>query len=273
MNRKQFKMPFSYSVCHGEGTFDIQTEDLREALHIHTDLSADGHRSVYIVDSDGCRVDEEYTEQIFINVRLTGEAASHPDDRYVAGLYHVTFDSEVRAHGGVLRVELAELALKIFDAHQGIERLPEFEIEVLDAFGGVLTPESDFDDFGPDYGHVQKIGEALLQSSQLKTTESLITKLGTARRESQALVSALTEVEACLDGLGVAESIDTIVGDNVDWVTRARYLTAVALGRRKPYPERESVALWVGDRYSKDFEASTPELREKWTQEYIALHP
>ncbi|VWC80537.1 hypothetical protein BLA39750_01165 [Burkholderia lata] len=273
MNRKQFKMPFSYSICHGEGKCDNQTDSLREALHIRTDLSADGHRPVYIVDSDGCTVDDFYTAEIFINVRLTVEVASHPDDLNVAGLYHVTFDPEVKAHDGLLREELAELALKIFDAHQGVERLPEFEIEVLDAFGVVLTPKSDFDDFGPDYGHVQKIGKPLLQSRQHKTTESLITKLGTARLEHQALVSALTEVEACLDGLGVAESIDTVVGDNVDWVTRARYLTAVALGRRKPYPERESVALWVGDRYSTDFEASTPEMREKWTQEYIALHP
>ncbi|MCA7889131.1 hypothetical protein QZM25_30795 [Burkholderia contaminans] len=273
MNRKQLKMPFSYSICHGEGNSDKQTDDLREALHIRTDLIADGQRPVYIVDSDGCTVDDEYTEQIFINVRLTGEAASHPDDRYVAGLYHVTFDSEVKAHDGVLREELAELALKIFDAHQGVERLPEFEIEVLDAFGGVLAPESDFEGFGPDYGRIQKIGEPLLQSEQLKTTVSLIAKLGTARLENQALVSALTEVEACLDGLGVAESIDAIGGDNVDWVTRARYLTAVALGRRKPYPERASVALWVRDRFSADFEAATPALREKWTQEYLALHP
>ncbi|MBK5051704.1 hypothetical protein IQ289_25310 [Burkholderia sp. R-70006] len=48
---------------------------------------------------------------------------------------------------------------------------------------------------------------------------------------------ALSEVQQCLDGLGGEITRESVEGENVDYVARARYLAGVALGNRDAFPE------------------------------------
>jgi len=57
------------------------------------------------------------------------------------------------------------------------------------------------------------------------------------RREIDTLKAALSDVTACLDGLGAPISSETVDGAKVDYVTRAKYVAEVALGKRLPFAE------------------------------------
>ncbi|MGF6604012.1 hypothetical protein P3T23_008767 [Paraburkholderia sp. GAS448] len=272
MNRKRFKTNIDYYVWHGEGECDNKTDDLREALHTGTDLIADGHTPVYIIDSHNEEVDDDYIARLFVNVRLVSEKVSDPEDEGAAGLYQASFSQAVQKDQELRREELAEIALKVFHAHQGIEDLSDFEIEVVDAFGCVVDPNTEYEGFGGDDGDVEKISEPLTEVRESKGPESMVTKVGNLRLANQSLATALAEVAACLDGLGVGITFNSVDGNNVDWVTRARYVTEVALGRRKAYPDLEMVGEWVGLHYHRNFDAEPAEKRAEWVDRYMEAH-
>ncbi len=148
MNQRRFKTNTDYYVWHGEGECDNKTDDLREALHIRTDLIADGHKPVYIIDSHNDEIDDDYIARLFINVRQLSAQVSHQQDESAAGLYQVRFSGAVQQNQELRREELAEIALRVFDAHQGIDDLPDFEIEVVDAFGCVIDPDTEYEALG-----------------------------------------------------------------------------------------------------------------------------
>lgn len=106
-------------------------------------------------------MDDDYVARLFVNVRLVSETVSNPEDEGAAGLYQVVFGDAVLQEQNLRREELAEIALRVFHAHQGIEELSDFEIEVVDAFGGVVAPDTEYDGFGKNDGDVEKVGEPL----------------------------------------------------------------------------------------------------------------
>lgn len=272
MNQRRFKTNTDYYVWHGEGECDNKTDDLREALHIRTDLIADGHKPVYLIDSHNDEVDDDYIARLFINVRQLSAQVSHQQDESAAGLYQVRFSGAVQQNQELRREELAEIALRVFDAHQGIDDLPDFEIEVVDAFGCVIDPDTEYEGFGGDDGDAEKISEPLTELRESKEQESLVTKVGNLRLANQSLSSALAEVAACLDGLGVEITLNSVDGNTVDWVTRARYVAEVALERRKPYPDLGLVGEWVGLHYHRNFDAEPVEKRLVWVDRYMEAH-
>jgi hypothetical protein len=158
---KIYKMNDTFYVWHGEGNCDNATSDLREALHIQVDLIADGHEPVSVRDHEGTAVDEFYLQKLWINVQQTSAESSYSDDDSLAGLYCVQFSTFLRERESLRKEELAEAALGIFHARQGIECRDDFEIEVIDAFGRVVDADRDFTDFSDDDGDVEKIGEPL----------------------------------------------------------------------------------------------------------------
>ncbi|VVE17780.1 MULTISPECIES: hypothetical protein [Pandoraea] len=272
MNGKRFKTNIEYYVWHGEGECDNKTHDLREALHIRTDLIADGHKSVYITDNHDDEVDDNYIARLFVNVRLVSEKVGNSEDEGAAGLYKVNFGQAVQNDQTLCREELAEIALKVFHGHQGIEDLSDFEIEVVDVFGCAVEPGIDYEGFGEDDGDVEKITEPLTELHESKGPDSLLTKLGNLRFANQSLTTALSEVAACLDGLGRAITFDSVHGNEVDWVTRARYVVEVALGRRVAYPDIDTVGEWVGLHYHRNFDAEPIEKRAEWVGRYMESH-
>lgn len=56
------------------------------------------------------------------------------------------------------------------------------------------------------------------------------------REENQSLRAALTEVSESLDGLGDPVAPDSVVGDKVNYVARARYFVEIGLGKRQQFP-------------------------------------
>ncbi|MBB5546556.1 hypothetical protein [Paraburkholderia fungorum] len=272
MNPRRFKTRIDYYVWHDEGECDNKTDDLREALHIRTDLIADGHRPIYIIDSHNDEVDDDYVARLFVNVRQINETVDNPEDEDAAGLYQVSFSQAVQKDQELRREVLAEIALKVFHAHQGIEVLSDFEIEVVDAFGRVVDPETQYEGFGEDDGDVEKISEPLTELRDSTSPESIVTKVGNLRLANQNLTTALAEVAACLDGLGVEVTFNSVHGDATDWVTRARYVAEVALGRRHAYPDLDLVGEWVGLHYHRNFEAEPAEKRAEWVGRYMEAH-
>lgn len=272
MNQRIYRSHVDYYVWHGEGQCDNKTNDLREALHIRTDLIADGHSAAYILDSRGDEVDEDYIARLFVNVRLVSDTVSDPDDVGAASLYLFVPSNALEDHGA-RREERAEVALKVFHAHQGIEELSDFEIEVVDAFGRVVEPDTEYAGFGPDDGDVEQIAEPLTELlAPTKTDGKEAAAMGNLRRANQTLATALSEVAACLDGLGVAITFDSVHGDRVDWVTRARYVADVAMGRRTAYPDQQTLSEWVGLHYHRNFDAEPAEKRAEWADRYIEAH-
>ncbi|ARL04372.1 hypothetical protein BOC44_21655 (plasmid) [Burkholderia pseudomallei] len=78
-----------------------------------------------------------------------------PQDSGVAGIYAVIFGVDDRQFPDAKR---ASMALDIFHAHQGIERLDDFEIEVIDEDGWVVEQDPDHVDYSAsDDGEVEKI--------------------------------------------------------------------------------------------------------------------
>lgn len=158
---KIYKTNETFYVWHGEGNCDNVTSDLRQALHIQVDLIADGHEPVCVRDREGTTVDEFYLQSLWINVQQTSEVLTYSDDDSLAGSYRVQFSTFLRERESLRKEELAEAARGVFHARQGIECLDDFEIEVIDAFGRVIQPDSDFTDFSDDDGDVEKLGEPL----------------------------------------------------------------------------------------------------------------
>lgn len=274
MNQKIYKLAVNYYIWHGEGDCDNKTGDLREALHIRADLLADGHIGAYILDSFDQEVDDHYLARLFVNVRLVSESVSDPDDEDAAGLYRVTLNDELMTKHQLRREELAEVALKVFDAHQGIEHLPDFEIEVVDAFGRVVNPDRLYDGFGGDEGDVERVGAPLTELREPKEVKSDIRKLlEEALVANQTLTAALSEVAGWLEGLGMDITYDRVLGtDNLDWVTAARYVADVALGLRVAYPDHATLSEWVGLHYGCNFDAESAEKRSEWAERYMHAH-
>lgn len=65
---------------------------------------------------------------------------------------------------------------------------------------------------------------------------SVIDAIADMSPEVQRLRVALTEVSQCLDGLGGDITRERVIGSNVDYVARARYVADVALGKRVEFP-------------------------------------
>jgi hypothetical protein len=57
-----------------------------------------------------------------------------------------------------------------------------------------------------------------------------------------------------------------------DWITRARYVADVALGRRMAYPDIAVVAEWVALNFNRDLTAETVEKRGEWVNRYMSAH-
>ncbi|ARL04373.1 hypothetical protein BOC44_21660 (plasmid) [Burkholderia pseudomallei] len=78
-----------------------------------------------------------------------------PQDSDVAGIYAVIFGVDDRQFPDAKR---ASMALDIFHAHQGIERLDDFEIEVIDEDGRIIEQDPGHVDYSSsDCGEVEKI--------------------------------------------------------------------------------------------------------------------
>ncbi|MBR8043488.1 hypothetical protein KDW40_19150 [Burkholderia cenocepacia] len=65
---------------------------------------------------------------------------------------------------------------------------------------------------------------------------SVIDAIADMSSEVQRMRVALTEVAQCLDGLGGDITCERVIGSNVDYVARARYVADVALGKRVEFP-------------------------------------
>lgn len=97
-----------------------------------------------------------------------------------------------------------------------------------------------------DAASTLKDGEGDLDAAQLATDLNIGTPvLADAKvpesndAEVRRLRAALTEVQQCLDGLGGEITRDRVIGDNVDYVARARYVAEVALRDRDEFPEQQ----------------------------------
>ncbi|WP_176331408.1 hypothetical protein [Burkholderia vietnamiensis] len=89
-----------------------------------------------------------------INVRQVSPNPD-PQDRDVEGIYAVIFGVDDRQFSDAKR---ASMALDIFHAHQGIECLDDFEIEVIDEDGRVIEQDPGHVDYSSsDCGEAEKI--------------------------------------------------------------------------------------------------------------------
>lgn len=76
----------------------------------------------------------------------------------------------------------------------------------------------------------------------LKAWDEQLSEIETNGHAVQDLRLALSEAQQCLDGLGGDITRDTVMGDNIDYIARARYVVEVALGARVAFPEQTTVS-------------------------------
>ncbi|WP_181709823.1 hypothetical protein [Burkholderia sp. MBR-1] len=125
------------------------------------------------------------------------------------------------------------------------------------------------EDLKVQYGFAQ--WKQLENDQEAQSDQEFSARLGNIRLANASLRSALAEIAACLDGLGQEISFRTIDGDNVDFVTRARYIAEVALGRRKAFPDIEVVKEWVKRNHQIDMDFQ-PSKRGEWVERYMEAH-
>ncbi|MCA8228230.1 hypothetical protein [Burkholderia vietnamiensis] len=105
-----------------------------------------------------------------INVRQVSPNPD-PQDRDVEGIYAVIFGVDDRQFPDAKR---ASMALDIFHAHQGIECLDDFEVEVIDEDGRVIEQDPDHVDYSAsDDGEVEKISGKPVPEYDLKKQRHL----------------------------------------------------------------------------------------------------
>ncbi|WP_176331338.1 hypothetical protein [Burkholderia vietnamiensis] len=105
-----------------------------------------------------------------INVRQVSPNPD-PQDRDVEGIYAVIFGVDDRQFSDAKR---ASMALDIFHAHQGIECLDDFEVEVIDEDGRVIEQDPDHVDYSAsDDGEVEKISGKPVPEYDLKKQRHL----------------------------------------------------------------------------------------------------
>lgn len=97
-----------------------------------------------------------------INVRQIADKLESPDDQGLEGVYSVEFTTEVVALSMQKR---ASIALDIFHAHQAIDCLEDFEIQVIDDAGMAIDEDDSHVAYSAsDAGGVSKMGDVPGQS-------------------------------------------------------------------------------------------------------------
>ncbi|HIH2744875.1 TPA: hypothetical protein ACYLN4_000541 [Burkholderia lata] len=76
----------------------------------------------------------------------------------------------------------------------------------------------------------------LLDSGSYIGDEGVPSVAKEAAEEISRLRVALSEIHQSLDGLGAVLTRETTIGANIDYITRARYFAAVALGLQPAFP-------------------------------------